>query len=555
MPRELLRSPDHDRTRSLGWFATAWFEHFTIHGPGDVQGEAVRLDDELTEFAVDSYALDPTGRRLYDSAFFSRAKGRDKSGHASRFVLFEAFAPSRFDRWAKGGEVYKWRDFRYEFLPGEPIGRAIRYPFIRCLATEEGQAGNTYDSVYYNLTEGPLSEGMPTGAAGVTRTLLPHGGEIIPSTASNAAKDGGKETFVVFDETHLYVLAELKKMYATVRRNLDKRKVAEPWSLETSTMYLPGENSSAEETHTTARDMAAGLLRDVRLLFDHREAPPDVDLSNRDELIAALHEVYGPFADVMDLDRIIRSIWDPRNRPEDSRRYFLNQATSAHDSWIAAHEWAAVARPGTGLRDGDTITLGFDGSRKRNRSVTDATALIACRLSDGLLVPLGIWEQPDGPAGDAWQIPVSEVDSAVRDAFARFNVVGFYADPSKWESFINAWEGAFGSRLKVKATRDHPIEWWMGGGRARATVKALERFHGAVIERELGHDASYVLTRHALNARRRISKAGIQIAKEHPDSPKKIDALVASVLAFEARADAIAAGITAEDADMGGWTF
>ncbi|HEX6686564.1 MAG TPA: hypothetical protein VF062_27580 [Candidatus Limnocylindrales bacterium] len=109
-------------------------------------------------------------------------------------------------------------------------------------------------------------------------------------------------------------------MYATVRRNLDKRKIAEPWSLETSTMYLPGEDSVAKETHRAARDMDAGLLRDVRLLFDHREAPPDVDLSNRDDLIEALHEVYGPFAAVMDLDRLIRSIWDPRNRPEDSRR-------------------------------------------------------------------------------------------------------------------------------------------------------------------------------------------------------------------------------------------
>ncbi|MEV4414003.1 hypothetical protein [Catellatospora sp. NPDC049609] len=554
MPRELLRSPEHDRNRSLGWFASAWMEYATIHGPGDVQGQPVVLDDELVEFTVDSYALDAQGRRLYDSAFFSRAKGRDKSGHAGRIVLFEAFGPARFERWAEGGEVFRWRDFVYEFAPGEPIGRPIVYPFIRCLATEEGQAGNTYDNVHYNLTEGPLSEGLPRGAAGLTRTFLPHGGEIVPSSASNAAKDGGKETLTVFDETHLYVLPELRKMYATVRRNLDKRKLAEPWSLETSTMYLPGEGSVAEETHKAARDMAAGVLRDARLLFDHREAPPDVDLTNRDELVAALREVYGPFAGVMDLDRIIRSIWDPRNTPEDSRRYWLNQATSAHDAWIAAHEWAAIRDPAGRLIDGDTITLGFDGSRQRSRKVTDATALIACRLSDGLLVPLGIWEQPEGPAGQGWRVPVTEVDAAVHDAFKRFHVVGFYADPAKWEGPIGTWEGRYGHRLKVKATRDHPIEWWMGGGRARATVRALERFLNAVIDREISHDASYVLTKHALAARRRVSKAGVQISKSHPDSPHKIDALVASVLAHEARADAIAAGVTALS-DMGGFTF
>jgi hypothetical protein len=162
-------------------------EHFCVHGPGDVQGDKVILDDELAEITADVYALGGQGRRLYDSAFISRAKGRDKSGHAARIVILEAFGPCRFAGWAKGGEKYSWRDFSYTYEPGEPMGRTITYPYIRCLATEEEQAGNTYDNVYFNLTEGPLSEGLPSNAAGLTRTLLPGGGEIVPSTASNAA--------------------------------------------------------------------------------------------------------------------------------------------------------------------------------------------------------------------------------------------------------------------------------------------------------------------------------------------------------------------------------
>jgi hypothetical protein len=35
----------------------------------------------------------------------------------------------------------------------------------------------------------------------------------------------------------------------------------------------------------------------------------------------------------------------------------------------------------------------------------------------------------------------------------------------------------------------------------------------------------------------------VQIGKEHPDSPNKIDAAVAAVLAWQARLDAIAKGI------------
>jgi hypothetical protein len=41
------------------------------------------------------------------------------------------------------------------------MGQHVRTPYIRCMATEEGQTGNVYDSVYFNLTEGLLSEAMP----------------------------------------------------------------------------------------------------------------------------------------------------------------------------------------------------------------------------------------------------------------------------------------------------------------------------------------------------------------------------------------------------------
>jgi hypothetical protein len=551
MPHELIRAEGHDRNRSLGWLGLAWIEHFCVHGPGDVQGrplnpnlgDSLPLDDEFAGIIVDNYALESTGRRMYDSVFTSRAKGRAKSELAGFEVLLEGFGPCRFAGFAKGGEQFKWRDFTYTYQPGEPMGRPIVYPVIRCLATEEGQAGNTYDNVYFNLTEGPLSEGLASNVAGLTRTLLPHGGEIIPSTASNAAKDGGKETFVVFDESHLYILPELRRMYATVRRNLAKRKSAEPWSHETSTMYLPGEDSVAEESHKLAKLIMAGKTKRSRLLFDHVEAPADVDLTDEKSLLNALREVYGPFSESMDLQRIIDEIWDPRNDVSDSRRYYLNQPTSATDAWVTQPEWKACLAADKVAADREPVTLGFDGSRKRARGVTDATALIGCRVSDGHLFEIQVWEQPSGPAGVDWQVPAVEVDAAVRSAFSRYNVVGFYCDPAKWETYVAGWEAAYSDKLKVKASREHPCEWWMTGGRASITVRALREFHNALTDREMTHDGSHHLTRHVLAARRRPSRAGLQISKENPDSPNKIDAAIAAVLAWTARVDAVSKGI------------
>lgn len=545
MPHEVVAAPDHDRNRSLGWLATDWIEHFCVHGPGDVEGDKVTLDDEFAGFVVDVYAHDAAARRCYDSAFLSRSKGRAKSELAGFITLFEAMGPCRTVGFAKGGEKYRFRDFEHTYVPGEPIGAPIRYPFIRCLATEEGQAGMTYDNVYFNLTQGPLAEGLPRETAGMTRTLLPGGGEIRPSTAANASKDGGKESFVVFDETHRYTLAELRRMYGTVRRNLAKRKLAAGWSLETSTMYLPGEGSVAEETHDLAKMIRAKRVKRARLFFDHREAP-ECDLADEAELRAALRYVYGPFADVMDLQRILDEIWDPRSDPQDSRRYFLNQPTSAQDAWITTPEWAAKVDATKIVADKDVITMGFDGSRKRTRGVTDATVLIGCRVSDGHTFEIGIWEQPDGPAGEGWQVPAAKVDAAVDAAFKRYTIVAFFADPAKWETYVARWEAKYGARLKVKASRDHPIEWWMTGGRSIHIVQALDEFHTAVVDSpsgEFSHSGEDALSRHVLNARRRPSRSGMQIGKEHPDSPKKIDAAIGATLAYRARTAAIAKGV------------
>jgi hypothetical protein len=231
----------------------------------------------------------------------------------------------------------------------------------------------------------------------------------------------------------------------------------------------------------------------------------------------------------VDLEEIKASIWDPDADPQVSRSDWLNQITHASDSWLSQPEWGACSRPDIVVGDRDPITLGFDGSRGRSDATTDATALVACRVSDGHTWLIEAWEQPDnwtrqmGP----WPVPTEQVDRKVRETIARYNVVGFYADPAKWESYVAKWEADFGARLQVKATRTNPIVWWI-----------------AVVDREMTHDGGSTLARHVLNARRRVSRTGTQIAKDHPESPRKIDAAIAAVLAWQCRLDALAAGIS-----------
>ena len=80
---------------------------------------------------------------------------------------------------------------------------------------------------------------------------------------------------------------------------------------------------------------------------------------------------------------------------------------------------------------------------------------------------------------------------------------------------------------------------------------ALQAFATAIKDGTLSHGDDPTMTRHVGNARRDDLKGWRDeqgqslwlIRKERPDSPHKIDAAMAAVLSWEARNDALAAGL------------
>jgi len=342
--------PTNSEFRSLGFYAIAWIEHFLVHGPGDVQGQPIELDDEFAAFILKSYALNEDGSRRVRRAFLSRAKGRSKSGLAAMIECFEALGECRFDHWADPGEVSDWG---YEFEPGEPVGKKLAYVEALNVATEEGQAGNTYDAVYYMLHPETCSlellDYFGSIDAGLTRTNLPNSrGFIEPVTASNESKDGGKSTFIVADETHLWMPPaagkfKLGKMHQTMVRNLLKRKQASGWMLETSTMYAAGEQSVAEGTHDYAKKLDKAGRSDGKLLFDHRQASDHWNLDDRRERIKALKESYGPAAAWMDLEAIADYWDDPQASHAEFKRFWLNQPVPlVEPSVMDVNQWNSL---------------------------------------------------------------------------------------------------------------------------------------------------------------------------------------------------------------------
>ncbi|MEU9470431.1 terminase [Streptomyces avermitilis] len=511
---------------------------------------------EQAEFILRFYELHPgTGKRRIRRGVLSRPRGWGKSPLLAAIACAEALGPVVPDGWDANGE---------------PVGMGwerIRTPLVQVAAVSEDQTQNTWAPLLEMLRMGPVIDEYPGLEPLDTFVNLPRG-KIDQVTSSATSRKGNKALFAVLDQTEEWTPSNGGKRLAQVMRS-NAAKIGGT-TLESPNAYIPGMGSVAEDTAAFAKAIAEGRTREDGLLWDHREAPPETDPTERESLVAGLRYAYGDSSDHeagcvlhsppcapgwSPIDRLVGDFWDTSNDPQVMRSDFLNQITHATDSWLSQPEWAGCSDAGKVVGDGDTIVLGFDGSRARARGVTDATALVGCRVSDGHVFLLGCWEQPEGPAGEGWRVPVLEVLATVDEAFSRYRVVGMYADPAKWEGHVADWEARWGASLAVKATRDHPIEWWMTGGRSNLIVRALEKFHSAVLDKELSHDGASALTRHILNARRRKGRSGIQIMKEHPDSARKIDAAVASVLAWQARLDAVAKGLAEEEEPMAGFTF
>jgi phage terminase large subunit-like protein len=221
------------------------------------------------------------------------------------------------------------------------------------------------------------------------------------------------------------------------------------------------------------------------------------------------------------IELLAQRLKSPSTLPWQWARFACGVWVSAEGWWVRPEDWDALTSI-DGIAKGDVVTLGFDGSR-----YGDATALVACRLSDGLLELQGVWEAPKGVAD--WEVPAGEVDATVARAFERFGVVRAYLDPPLWQTEIDGWAREFGDEVVVR----YPTN------RSRF-MAALERFRTDVASGAVPHVDDEPLTRHVLAAQMSETRGGYFLEKA--STSDRIDAAVASVLAYEARSDVIASG-------------
>lgn len=519
---------------TLGPQVVARIESTLVFGPGDLRGEPAKVDDEKAALIYRAYEVYPKGhpqegRRRFKRVAWSLRKGLAKTELAAWIAAIELDpeGPVRCDGWRKSGKTW------------EPVGRPVRDPYIPMLAfTEEQTEDLAYAALMVVIGEGPNADAYDIG---LQRIMRKGGdGKAVALSGSPNARDGARTTFQHFDEPHRFTSERLRSAHRTMEANLPKRKLADAWSLATTTAYAPGEASVAEALMDEAKAAKATNDRNSRLFFFHRQAPDDADISTRKGLLDAIREASGPVAAEWSDIEAIADQWDSAASPADKvylGRVWLNQIIAGASRAFDASRWKelAASKPHE-VPDNALVTLGFDGSR-----LWDATALVATEVASGYQWPVGIWQRP--PGDQPWEVPLDEVEAAVTRAFETWDVWRLYADPPYWETTISAWAGRWG--------KERVIEWWTN--RPKSVAYALRSWAEAQRTGDVSHcplsdPLCSLFTAHVGNAVRKDTgykdDGGVLwiVEKERTGSPNKIDAVLAATLSWEARNDAIASG-------------
>lgn len=506
---------------TLGWEFMAWCGVWLRgkKGPWTYTPEQAR-------FLLWYFSLESSGEFDFHSAVLQRLKGWGKDPVAATLGGGHLFGPTLFDRWE--GD--------------RPIGRDNPNAWVQMVAVSLQQTQNTmklFPALF--SPEARRRYGIQVGRQNVwgmgdTR-------QIEAVTSSVMAIEGGRPSLIVRNETQNWNSSNGgHAMAGAIEGNAAKSEVGSPARmLDICNAYRPGEDSvgqRAREAYEQTVGENAQFI-DFGVLYDSLEAPPEAPLT----MDAAPSVVKAVRGDAVWLDaegRIKKSIANPANSPSESRRKWFNQIVAAEDAWTEPAEFDPLGDPEVVVEQGEEVVLFLDCSKS-----DDATALVGCRMSDGHVFTIGMWQRPPGKRGDGWLAPREDVDAKVQFAFDRYRVIGFFGDPSHtlddetmdryWDPLFDVWHQRYRQQLRHWASgtaggKGHSVMWDMSARDnsrdfASAVAFTLEEIRSATFT----HDADARLRRHVLNARRYPVQGYVSIAKDGRESKNKIDLAVCMV--------------------------
>lgn len=322
---------------------------------------------------------------------------------------------------------------------------------------------------------------------------------LIPLPAEYGALQGYDPSLLIVDELHVVTneVWEAATTAAGKRPESLTLAISTPASSEDSVMW------------SLVKHGRAGT--DPQFYFKEYAAPEGCAVDDREawKIANPALACKEPFLAEDALEAVRKTIREPV-----FRQLRLGQWAKGVDSWLPFGAWEALADPDRQV-DGK-IVLAFDGSASG-----DSTALIGATVEKAPHVFVaGLWENP----GDLrWRVPRGEVAERVRYMFAHYDVVELAADPWGWRTELEAWAEEHGAR--------RVIEW--NTAHARRMAPATDRMYQAVTTGGISHDGNERMAAHFSHAVAKSTALGDLISKDRKNSPRKIDAAVAAIVALD----------------------
>lgn len=556
--------PDFDESdlavTSLAWGVIEWCESRLLH---HLTGDPWRFTRGQLAFLLRWYAVDERGRFLYRRGVRRGAKGTGKDPFGAAWCMGELAGPVRYS---------------HHDEHGRPVGVPHRLALVQIAANSQAQASDVLRVANAMASDALRDEvGLDTG---ITRTQTSTGSRIELLTASESSSEGDPATAILLNETHHMTESNGgAKIAAVAQRNVGKSpRELQARLLSLTNAHRQGSDSRAEVDFEAWQAQVSGKTRTGKqdILYDSIEAPPDVDMTDADDLKRGIVAAYSdaPWADI---ERLCDEANDPATSVADLIRFYLNGLASAEDSWIEdSATFDAFGRPDELLTNRDQLAMFLDCSKSG-----DATGLVASRLSDGHVITLGEWHAPTGwnaRKRGPWRAPKAEVDAVVRSTFRDFDVVWFGVDPSPakdddadvsyWMPLVDDWHRDFKDTVAVWATpgaKGNAVLFDMRlsqpGARERMrlftaqamqTVADVDGPDGETPEARQArlaappftHDGHPTLRVHVQHARRRPNQWGVSLGKVTRDSTDLVDLAVCMVGALLGRRLALNSGKT-----------
>ncbi|MCP3017294.1 hypothetical protein NGM33_28585 [Nocardiopsis dassonvillei] len=513
---------------SLGPAIIRWAESTLIH---PLTGGPWRFTPGQKRFLHLWYAVAEDGRWVYRSGVKRGAKGVGKDPLAAAMALVEFVGPVEFVGFDESGR---------------PLSRMRKMSLVQIAANSESQAKDVLRVLNAMISKKMrLRYGITPGKL---QTQTSSGSMIELLTNSERSAEGDPPTAVFLNESHhMTVSSGGEGIAEVVRRNVGKSPdYIGARVLELTNAHQQGMDSIAERSYEAWQAQAAGKTHHRDILYDSIEADPATDLLDVESLERGLRQAYMD-APWIDIPRVIAEVQDLRTSVADSIRFYLNGLAAAEDAWVDPRRFDALARPDVVVEDRERITLFLDCSKS-----TDATGLVGCRISDGHVFVLGMWQRPHGERGKGWLAPRHEVEATARAALERYKVMWFGIDPSParddedeslyWKEMIDGLHRDWHKRLFLWATPGaqlgHSVMFDMRmsarGARERNqrfTEEAMEV--ARLVDEEEGvpftWDGHAGLRMHAHNAKRRPNQFGFTLGKVTRDSSKLVDLAVCAV--------------------------